>query len=246
MPAFSATVTDYWRSCFTGDVLYRDDDLTVVTNPGLEDDTPVMVLKPGDGGLRAVLTPELAELAALRGRTSLSESDFRGSLAAAGITLNGADYVFYFPPSAGHSLTEERPDVRRLTEHDSAVFAEFESAASERDRDDAYVELDHWAVFGAFEQNKLVCAASAYPWGDARIADLGVLTLPAFRGKGHARNVVRAISRYAFEQGYEPQYRCQLDNAGSVAVADALGLQAFGTWEALSPDCEIGFDSGQG
>ena len=102
--------------------------------------------------------------------------------------------------------------------------------------DDAYVELDHWAVFGSFDDGRLVCAASMYPWEDAPIADTGVLTLPSYRGKGHARKVVRAISRYACEQGYEPQYRCQTDNLASVALAKTAGLTLFGTWEVISPD----------
>lgn len=127
-------------------------------------------------------------------------------------------------------------DVRRLTARDEAAFAAFEKASSAQDLDDAYVELDHWAVFGAFDQDRLVCAASMYPWEDARIADTGVLTLPAFRGKGHARNVVSAISRHAYEQGFEPQYRCQIDNHASIALARASGLTSFGKWEVVTPD----------
>nr|WP_244183506.1 GNAT family N-acetyltransferase [Xenorhabdus kozodoii] len=79
-------------------------------------------------------------------------------------------------------------------------------------------------VFGAFEQNRLISAASMYPWEEAPIADLGVLTLVPFRGKGYASKVVRSISQYACTQGYEPQYRCQLDNQASVALAKAAGL----------------------
>ena len=47
---------------------------------------------------------------------------------------------------------------------------------------------------------------------------------------------MRAISRYACEQGYEPQYRCQTDNLASVALAKTAGLTLFGTWEVISPD----------
>ncbi|WP_244590783.1 GNAT family N-acetyltransferase [Xenorhabdus hominickii] len=70
--------------------------------------------------------------------------------------------------------------------------------------------------------------------GDAQIADTGVLTLESFRGKGHARKVVRAISKYAYIQGYEPQYRCQIDNFASSALARAAGLKLFGKWEIAS------------
>lgn len=245
-PLFAPTVTAYWQFCFTGDVLYQNTDFTIVIRPELDVDTRVMMLRTADGRVRAALTPDLADRARLSERTTLSEPEFRQALAAGGITLNGADHVFYFESGDRDSLTDDGPDVRRLTDRDSAVFAEFESGASAEDLDAAYVELDHWAVFGAFERQRLVCAASAYPWGDAPLADLGVLTLPSFRGNGHARNVVRALSRYAYEQGYEPQYRCQVDNHASVALARALGLQLFGTWEVIAEDCPVGIEPAQG
>jgi len=130
--------------------------------------------------------------------------------------------------------------LRRLTEHDNEVFSKFEYSASKEDLEDAYVKLDHWAVFGSFEQNHLVSVASMYPWmEDSQIADIGVLTLTPFRGKGHARKVVRAISKYACEQGYEPQYRCQLDNHASVLLAKAAGLTLLGKWDVISPDSTV-------
>ncbi|KQZ54074.1 MULTISPECIES: GNAT family N-acetyltransferase [Ensifer] len=112
----------------------------------------------------------------------------------------------------------------------------FQGSASEEDLDAAYVELDHWLVYGAFDGDRLVCAASMYPWQERQIADLGVLTLVSDRGKGHARKVVRAISRAALEKGYQPQYRCQLDNHASVALAGAVGVTLFGQWEAPFED----------
>jgi GNAT superfamily N-acetyltransferase len=108
-----------------------------------------------------------------------------------------------------------------LTEHDAQAFAEFESSASPQDLDDAYVELGHWAVFGAFVQDRLVSVASAYPWLDAHIADIGVLTLPGFRGRNHGRAVVRALCKFAAQQAYQPQYRCQFEKLLGPRVASA-------------------------
>jgi GNAT superfamily N-acetyltransferase len=78
-------------------------------------------------------------------------------------------------------------------------------------------------VFGCFDGDRLISAASAYPWESSRIADLGVLTLPDVRGKGYARAVVQAINWHSRHQGYEPQYRCQLDNHASVSIRDMMG-----------------------
>ncbi|UNK15891.1 GNAT family N-acetyltransferase [Paenibacillus sp. N3/727] len=240
MPLFSQTITDYWREQFlNGDVLYSDEVFTVAINPDLNEDSRVMVLETTDGRIMAVLTPAMADKVGLYQRQDLSEEIFRRKLKEAGVTLHGADYLYYFSEADKNVLLQENleGDLRRLTEQDDAVFSEFESSASEQDLDDASVELDHWAVFGSFEQNRLVCAASMYPWeDDTQIADLGVLTLTPFRGKGHARKVVRSICKYAYVQGYEPQYRCQLDNHTSTLLAKAAGLTLFGKWDVISPD----------
>ena len=137
--------------------------------------------------------------------------------------------------------SQAAPDthIRRLSAADEAVFAEFQLQASEQDLDDAWVELDHWAVFGALDVlGKLMCAASMYPWDGAQIADIGVLTLPAFRGQGQARRVVRAIGRHAAQAGYQTQYRCQLDNLASIALARAVGLSLYGNWDVVAQDAQ--------
>ncbi|OHX19572.1 GNAT family N-acetyltransferase [Chromobacterium sphagni] len=239
MSLFSPMITDFWQATFlSGEVLCRNGKFTLAVNPGLSEDRRLMVLETADGSVMAVMTPALADRLGLHRQSGLSEPLLRGTLREAGIVLHGADYIFYFSEAAKRALGQETPAgvVRRLTAEDEAAFAGFQSSASEQDLDDAYVELDHWAVFGSLEQGRLVCAASMYPWQNARVADLGVLTLLPFRAQGHARKVVRAISRHACEQGYEPQYRCQLDNQASAALAEAAGLSLFGKWEVISPD----------
>ncbi|TVX94678.1 GNAT family N-acetyltransferase [Paenibacillus agilis] len=239
MPLFSQAISDFWLSPFMkGNVLYSDEVFMVIINPELNEDSRVMVVETFDGGVMAVLTPAMATKAGFFEKEELSESTFRQKLNKAGITLHGADYLFYFSEAEKKVLMQESLDgvVRPLTEQDEVRFSEFQSSASEQDLDDAYVELDHWAVFGSFDQNRLVSAASMYPWQASKMADLGVLTLTSYRGKGHARKVVRSISKYAYEQGYEPQYRCQLDNLTSVSLAKAAGLTLFGKWEVISPN----------
>lgn len=221
-----------------GDILYSDKVFTITINPDLDEDRRIMVLEAIDGRVMVVLTPALAKKTALNKKQDLSEKTFRQKLNEAGVSLHGADYLFYFSEANKNVVLQENleGELRRLTEQDHAIFSNFQSSASEQDLDDSYVELDHWAVFGSFEQNRLVSAASMYPWENAEIADLGVLTLTSFRGKGHARKVVRAISKYAYGQGYEPQYRCQLDNLASVSLAKAAGLTLYGKWDVVSPD----------
>lgn len=59
---------------------------------------------------------------------------------------------------------------------------------------------------------------------------------PAARtGRVALRAVVEAMSRYELSLGHEPQYRCQLDLAGSRVLADAVGFIPLGTWDVALP-----------
>ena len=61
-----------------------------------------------------------------------------------------------------------------MTAADEGLFTAFCADITEADMDAAYVELDHWAVFGAFQQGELAGVASMYPWGESRLLDMGV------------------------------------------------------------------------
>ncbi|WLQ16382.1 GNAT family N-acetyltransferase [Hahella aquimaris] len=226
-----------------GEVLLQSGSLTVVANAALPEERRLMVLETADGRVMTVMTPAMADKLGFYQLDGLSAADLRQKLQEAGVALHGADEIFYFSAEDKNTLMQEASEncIRPLSIQDEAIFNQFQGAATEQDLDDAYVELDHWEVVGAVVDDRLVCAASMYPWdsypGDqARIADLGVLTLPPFRGQGYARKVVRAICRRASEKGYEPQYRCQFDNQASASLAKAVGLTWFGRWEVISPD----------
>ncbi|MFI9630334.1 GNAT family N-acetyltransferase [Streptomyces sp. NPDC052042] len=236
---FPSAITDFWLSPSpTSRLLYGDDDFSVTADAALEEDERLTILTTTDGKTRVLLTPAIAVTMALEEGRPVDEAGFRRRLEESGISLHGADNLFYFTEKDRETLLGEpdAPSIRALTEADARAFEQFEEAASEQDLDDASVELDHWAVYGAFDDGRLVCVASMYPWNDAPLADLGVLTLPSYRGKGHARRLVRAISRHALARKHEPQYRCQLDNHASVAAAGSAGLTRFGTWDVVSPD----------
>ncbi|SHX02752.1 putative acetyltransferase [Mycobacteroides abscessus subsp. abscessus] len=245
MPDFSPVITDYWTAAFSGKTLHRNEHLTITVKPGLDHDERAAILRPaGDKPVSVTVSPAVADaltedIAALGNPTAVG---IRAALATRGVVLNGADNVFYLSESAADDILGEAAstDVRPLTSGDGEMFASFKAAVSEQDWDEAYVELDHWAVFGAFDgHGRLVSIGSMYPWDDeVPLADAGVLTLDSARGRGHAKTLVRAMFRHALMEGYEPQYRCQLDNAASNKLAASLGLQLFGQWETVIPDDE--------
>ncbi len=145
------------------------------------------------------------------------------------------------PTAESHEPTaEETPDstapvtIRPLDADDIKSFAVFQAANTADDLDEAFVELDHWAAVGAFAgDGELAAVATAYPWRDHPVADIGVLTSPDHRGQKLGSAVVRAVARRVLERGYSPQYRCEGDNDASRATAASAGLSHFATMSII-------------
>jgi len=227
-------VADYWQRAFGGGTRAIDDGTVCLTiDAGLGAARAAMILRRGDGRTSIALTPTIAERAGLSDMPPPPLPVVRERLAAAGFALNDPDLLFYPPADASFSTPDGTHVVRRLETADEAAFAAFHAAASPQDLDDAWVEFDHPVVFGSFVADRIVCAASTLPWDRSPLADLGILTLPDSRGRGHARAVLAAIGRHVRSTGQELQYRCQTDNTASVALARAAGLAAFGEWDVL-------------
>lgn len=238
---FSPVVVQFWDRLFAaGRTVAGDGVFCLVVDAQPYAQRQAAVLTTPDGHARMGLTPEVAELIGLADPTdgeTLTEAQARARLIRAGITLNGPDYLHYFSGEAKAALLAEPPHplVRRLTSEDADLFAAFTAACSAPDLDEAYVELDHWQVFGVISGGVLAAAASAYPWEGSQIADVGVITHPEHRQNGHARAVVRHISRCLLELDHEPQYRCYHTNMISAAVASSAGMDRFGSWDVVAP-----------
>ncbi|MDQ1110712.1 GNAT superfamily N-acetyltransferase [Microbacterium testaceum] len=227
---FSSLVTDHWLPSPAS--AFSDDDAVVVVDPEAPENRSVSILRIGDGATVVSLSPERADQLGVSDGERLAADEVLERIDAAGIALNDPDHLFYLPVEEHANVTAPEPQAktRRLTAEDADAFAALVAAAPEDELDEAFVELDHWLVFGTFVDGTLAAAASMYPWKGTRLADLGVITLPEFRGRGLARATVLAMAADALERGYEPQYRCQLDNAPSVALALASGFRRFGEW----------------
>ena len=210
----------------------------VVVDPGLPASRSVSLLRVEDGPRIVSLAPErAAQLEVLNG-DRVDNADLAARIERAGVVLNDPDRIFYLPLDEQSVLRGETwgTGTRALTSDDAAAFEALVANAPDDDLDEAYVELDHWLVFGTFIGDRLASAASTYPWVGTQLADVGVITLPQFRGRGLGRATVRAMSAAALTRGYEPQYRCQLENTASVALARAAGFALFGEWEVIDAE----------
>jgi GNAT superfamily N-acetyltransferase len=232
---FSSVVTAHWIPA-TAD-RFTEHGIRVVIDSSLGENRSVSLLRVAGGEHILAVTPERAGELSLAASARVDAESLAGRIRDAGITLNDPDYLFYLSVAEQATLRDEPVgSPRQLTSDDEEAFARFVAEAPEHDLDEAFVELDHWLVFGTFVDGRLASAASMYPWDATWLADLGVITLPQYRGRGLGRATVRAISAHAIARGYEPQYRCQLDNAHSVALANSAGFTNFGEWQVIVTD----------
>jgi GNAT superfamily N-acetyltransferase len=238
---FPRTATDFWHEQFErGDVFSGSAGFSLTVKGDLPVGWQAEVLERTDGSTVAAVSPELARTLRLVSDPAGDVAGLRSRLAASGFALQVADRLFYIPTPDRSAVLDQatQSPARVLGPSDARAFSQFQGSASKRDLDDAYVELDHWAIVGVFEGGRLVCAASAYPWRRSRLADIGVLTIDSARGKGYGRAAVLALCAVAYGRGYEPQYRCQPANRASAALALAVGFAQYGTCQIATGDPE--------
>lgn len=185
-----------------------------------------------DGGPRlAALTPAVATSAGVADGDRLDDHAWAAALLKADERLADPDHLFSYPETRGPAPD---PRVRTLTADDAEAFVGFRAGCGEAELDEAFVELDHWAVVGVVDGGSILAAASAYPLNDSPVADIGVITSPAMRGRGLAAAMTRTLSRHILDQGLIPLYRCGFDNVASAATARAAGMERFGSWAMVA------------
>jgi GNAT superfamily N-acetyltransferase len=81
-------------------------------------------------------------------------------------------------------------------------------------------------VFGCFAGEVLAAAGMLERWGD-RLLQVGIVTHPGYRGRGHGKAVVSAMTAHGLATGGVVQYRTLQANLPSVGIAQALGFQRF-------------------
>ncbi|HBO23133.1 MAG TPA: GNAT family N-acetyltransferase [Providencia sp.] len=227
-------VATYWlKEKISGKCYLNQHDFAVYVNPHLDEDYLAVAIQDQNKYWLSLHPQLYAELSINTELTQETAEPLRKHLAD---RWYGADQFFYFSQEALSALRLKKVPyyIRALTDADTKIFQSFCEASSEEDLDGASVELEHWLVYGLFSNGQLVAVASMYPWDEeASIADLGVLTLSEQRGKGYARELVLAICQIALEKGYQPQYRCQLDNNASLALANSLNLMSYIKWDVI-------------
>jgi GNAT superfamily N-acetyltransferase len=95
--------------------------------------------------------------------------------------------------------------------------------------------VENGVGFSLICEDKLATTAySAFILDDK--LELGIETVPEFRGKGFAQIACTALIDYCLENGYEPIWACRLENVGSYKLAEKLGFEPI----ALIPYYKLG------
>ena len=226
---FTRAVVDHWmvdRAHHSGIVVFVDDSLPPARA------LSVLELDGGAGLLR--LTSHWADRIEVGdGQMLASAPELDDRLETASAVLHEADNIFHLSADSPVRGIAPPERTRVLGQADADAFARFLALSSEADQDAAFVELNHWLVVGAFLDRELGAAASAYPWDGSALADIGILTAEPTRGRGLARAAVQRICLEILVRGHEPLYRCQDDNAASLATAHSAGFVQLGRWRCL-------------
>jgi len=146
------------------------------------------------------------------------------------------------PAYLGYAGAEQlRPDVRHparlLTPDDVAALAAFARGVGPLAWEHSGLGHEQQPIAGCWEDGRLVAAAGYRVWGGT-LAHIGVTTHPAYRGGGYGRSVVSAIGLHALERDYVLQYRTLCSNTPSLAIAAALGFEAYATTLFIALDAE--------
>jgi GNAT superfamily N-acetyltransferase len=122
------------------------------------------------------------------------------------------------------SLADSGAEVRALTAADLDALAQLHRETPPEQVDES--GTDDLPAFGVFDGARLVAVACLKAWHD--MPTIGVLTHPAARAHGLARQVVAAAARAGLERRPEVQYRASRENRASIAVGRACGFVHYG------------------
>jgi GNAT superfamily N-acetyltransferase len=78
--------------------------------------------------------------------------------------------------------------------------------------------------FSLLSNKKLAATAYSAFIHDDKL-ELGIETIPEFRGNGFAQMACSALIDYCIENHYEPVWACRLENTGSHRLAEKLGFE---------------------
>jgi GNAT superfamily N-acetyltransferase len=154
---------------------------------------------------------------------SVASADPDGYCADVEARARGAGLLHYLTRPPG----DNDPRVRVLGATDLALLDALKEKAGADATEEADVEVDHPLAVGIVEDGRLVAIGSLLE-EESDTVDIGVLVDPAERRRGLGAAVVRDLAQRATRDGRLVQYRCDVENEASAALARACGFVLWG------------------
>jgi GNAT superfamily N-acetyltransferase len=116
--------------------------------------------------------------------------------------------------------------LRQLSAAYQPAFEAFLAQCTQADRDEGDIGIDHMIAFGVFDGARIAAASSVFIWRG--FIDMGILTDPAYRGRGFGKALVSACISHYLQGDCMIGYRHDSNNIASEKLALSLGFRLYG------------------
>lgn len=159
--------------------------------------------------------------------SSVADEQIRALLPSCGARLNKYERVnFSFNKAKFCSIHQPiLPEGCTIIETNQQIFENMPGTVIPSrfwDKSDDF--LRHGKGFSLINKGQLASTAYSVFVIDNKM-EIGIETILAFRGKGHALAVCHKMIEYCLQKNFEPVWACRADNQQSIALATKLGFE---------------------
>ena len=114
--------------------------------------------------------------------------------------------------------------VELVTSNQLSLLYDLRKSCSETEWEHSSIEINRQPILARISDERIV-AAGSWRVEESGFLSVGILSHPDYRGKGHAKAVVSALTRKGLEDGFTMHYQTLMSNGSSVAIAKSLGFE---------------------
>lgn len=114
--------------------------------------------------------------------------------------------------------------VELVTSHQLALLNDLRESCSETEWEHSSLEINRQPILARISDARII-AAGSWREEESGFLSIGIISHPDYRGKGHAKAVVSALTRKGLENGFTMHYQTLMSNISSVAIAKSLGFE---------------------
>lgn len=113
-----------------------------------------------------------------------------------------------------------------------AELKQFQEACDVLSWSHSGIDAGSQAIAVKIIDENIVSAADYHIWEEG-VAHIGIVTSPAYRNQGYAKQVLSAITERVKGEGFLPQYRTLWENTAAIRTAEAVGYRFYASHISL-------------